>query len=153
LGDEREQVVVVALIVSIRIEVNTVRYGIAGARPRNGALFDHVTASACLQSNHVQLSIAHLASIPRRLPLTLKSPLVSPQNLVPMPRGSPTLTASSCQDNCVRDASPVEPSLETTYRQSRILWIVGLVFSFRTFPCLSFISELPLSLFSFTFST
>jgi len=86
--------------------------------------FDHVTASPRLQTRYVQppplAPLARLASIPRPLPLTLKSPLVSPQALLPTLRGSPTLTASSCQDNSIRDASPVEPSLGTTYRRSRI---------------------------------
>jgi len=67
--------------------------------------------------------------IPHPLPVTLKSPLVSPQTLLPTPRGLPTLPASSCQDNSVRDASPLEPSLGTHIRRSRIFWIVGLVFS------------------------
>ena len=98
--------------------------------------FDHVTASARLQTRHVQpplpaplAPLARLASIPRPLPLTLKSPPVSPQVLLPTPRGSPTLTASSCQDNSIRDASPVEPSLGTTYCRSRIFLDPSFPFS------------------------
>ena len=39
---------------------------------------------------------------------TSRSSLASPQTLLPMPRGSPALTASICQDNSIRGASPVE---------------------------------------------
>ena len=51
-------------------------------------------------------------SRPRALPL--KSPFVSPQPRLLKAPGSSILTASSCQDNGIRDTSPVGPSLGTT---------------------------------------
>ena len=66
-------------------------------------------------------------SLPRPSPpspltgLTLKSRFVSPQTLLPTPRGSPTLATSNCPDNGIRDTSPVGPSLGTTHRRTRIL--------------------------------
>jgi len=94
-----------------------------------------MTASARLQSQHVP---PRLYSIPRRLPLTPKFPLAqAPSRLASNPDSDATRIIhphpSKCQDNSVRDASPVEPSLETIYHQSCILWIVGRVFSFRMF--------------------
>lgn len=67
--------------------------------------------------------------------------------------GSPTLTTSSCQDNSTHDTSLlVVPLLGATYCQSRSLMDCRTVFPLSTFPCLSFILELPLSLFSFPFT-
>ena len=42
-------------------------------------------------------------------PLSLKSPFVSPQARLLKTPGSPILSASSCQENSVRDASSVGP--------------------------------------------
>jgi len=60
-----------------------------------------------------------------------KSPLVAPQTLLLTPRGSPTLAASSCQDNSICDTSPVGPSLGATYRRTHILLFLG-----HSFPLL-----------------
>ena len=54
-------------------------------------------------------------------PLPLKFPLVSPEARLLKTPSSPTLTNSSCQENSIRDATSVGPTLGTTYRWSRTL--------------------------------
>ena len=44
-------------------------------------------------------------------------PFASPQNRLPTIPGLPLLALTGCEDNSVRDTSPVEPSLGTTYRR------------------------------------
>ena len=91
-----------------------VQYG-QRLRPQRSALslslgitFDHVTT---LRRPNPSSSASHWCLTG----LTLKSPPVSPQSLLPKTSGSPTLVASSCQVNSVlRDASSVGPSLGTT---------------------------------------
>ena len=62
------------------------------------------------------LTTRHAFTAPRSRPhaLPLKSLFVSPQARLLKTPGSPILTASSCQDNSIRDTSPVGPSLGTT---------------------------------------
>jgi len=88
-------------------------------RPES-ASFNHVTAFVRLPTRRL-ITLATTASsfaftIQRSHPHTPppKPPFVSPQARLLKTPGSPILTASSCQDNSIRDTSPVGPSLRTT---------------------------------------
>ena len=70
--------------------------------------FDHVTALARrLQARLVHPRLA--LPFPSKFPFRRTSPAAD----------APSLTASTCQDNSVRDSSPVSPSRETTSRWMR----------------------------------
>ena len=95
--------------------------------------------------------------IPLPPPLMLKSPIVSPQTLLPS-HGLPVLTTSSRQDNSIRNASPIEPSLRTgsIHRRSRILLFSGHRFTVSygfLIPRSLRTSALPLSIFLSTYSS
>jgi len=60
-----------------------------------------------------------------------------------MTRGLPTIATSSCQDNSVRDASPVGPFLGTTYHRTRTLLYIGLFDPFPYVPLPFFHSRTP----------
>ena len=109
------------------------KYGLAAAPERS--TFDHVTP-VCLSNSTRRpphFTIAVISSTSASVTLyffprpVLKSPLASSQNRLPTIPGSRSLAISSCQDksvrDLVRDASPVEPSLGTTYHRTRGLLI------------------------------
>ena len=75
---------------------------------------DHVTSSASALPRRVQPPLPH-SSLLRLLCL----PRSLPHARLPKTRRLSTLTASGFQDSSGLDASPVEPSLGTTYRRTR----------------------------------
>ena len=131
-----------------------VRYGLGAAPERKRSIIDHVTASPRPHVRHVQPRPPPPSPIDPFLTLCPSSfPFASPQSRLPTTLGSPLLALSSCQDNSVRDASPVELSLRTTYRWTpgHTSLFLDIPSHFCMFPCHSFVSEFPLPLFYLPF--